>query len=77
MKNTTDYLTTGFFAQFTTDQIKRQYRRNTEMLVTMADKAVRTGKKVGGFRAGELVDEGYRIRRKRIIYEKLQIHNRG
>lgn len=44
-----------FFEQFTEEQMKTQYRRNAEGLTKMADKAVRTGKKVNGYRPGELV----------------------
>lgn len=46
---------TGFFAQFTPEQMRKAYGRNAIGLVQMADKAVKTGKKVNGYRAGQLV----------------------
>lgn len=36
-------------------QLAKQYRGNSEDSVRLADKAIRTGKKVCGLRAGQLV----------------------
>jgi hypothetical protein len=37
---------TGFFSQFTDEQMKRQYRANADQLAGMASKAIKTGKKI-------------------------------
>lgn len=39
----------------TKEQLSAQFRRNAEGLVEMADKAIKTGKKFNGYRAGQLV----------------------
>lgn len=40
---------TGFFSQFTDEQMKAQYRANLVSLQQMYDRAKKTGKKVNGF----------------------------
>lgn len=43
-----------FFSQFTEEQIRKQVKANAEGLRKMEAKAVKTGKKVGGYTADQL-----------------------
>lgn len=43
-----------FFSQFTTEQLKAQYRKNLEGLKKMLEKAKATGKKVNGYTEQQL-----------------------
>jgi hypothetical protein len=43
-----------FFAQFTDEQIKAQYKKNAEGIRQMLNKAISTGKKVNGYYAYQL-----------------------
>lgn len=49
MKNSLPTSNYGFFSQFSSEQIKKQYRCNYDCFVKMRDKAIKTGKKVNGY----------------------------
>jgi hypothetical protein len=46
--------TPAFFLQFTEEQMRAQYARNVEGFETMLARAIKTGKKVGGYTEAQL-----------------------
>lgn len=56
-----DIKSVHFFAQFSEEQIRRQMQSNAEGLREMHAKAMKNGKKVGGFTVAQLNDMATRF----------------